>query len=362
MNLSIDIYFSIFVISGCFFSFFVSLAIFIKPRDDRRKFLEGAVFLLASLWMFCAYHRLFLGKREDNLFIVGTILFAFFVPVLYLYIRMLQDTQFSLIKKHFILFVIPLLLLPVFMVTFRFPPGFYELFNIRPLEASLRYSILMGATFAENLYLFVMLFVLNMQFVKIFRTGRDNRYHYLRYFFVLTFFLNLIIGFYFVNYFLELKMIKYSYITGTILLYYFFVIYFIFFAEISTRYEEEKKQPDGDCLKGLDLPGLQARLEALMCEEKLYRSEDLTQRALAEKLRISPQQLSALFGVYIKNNYYSYLNAWRINEAKELLLNAPEMKILEIALHVGFNSQSSFYSAFKGVTGISPREYRKSKV
>ena len=309
--------------------------------------------------MFCAYHRLFLGVQENNFFIAGTIIFAFFASLYYLLGSNLLDPEFYFAKRHSVLFIVPVALFLLFLFAFQYPYCFYSFTGIRPLDEKLRLSLLTGGTFAENLYLFIVLAILNLKYLKAFFRGDARLHKYLRHFFIVTFLLNLIIGFYFVNFFLELNSIRYSYLLGTALLYYFFAVYFIYFSEIASVEEEVKEISAGDSLRGLDGDSLVNQLKNLMTEEKLYRQEGLTQRILADRLDISPQQLSALFGFHMNINYYSYINNFRIAEAKELLINQPRMKILEIALHVGFNSQSSFYNAFKTVSGISPGEFRK---
>ena len=49
---------------------------------------------------------------------------------------------------------------------------------------------------------------------------------------------------------------------------------------------------------------------------------------------------------------------FRVNDAIKALKNEPNKTILAIALDVGFNSNSAFYTAFKKVTGKSPSDYR----
>jgi len=52
----------------------------------------------------------------------------------------------------------------------------------------------------------------------------------------------------------------------------------------------------------------------------------------------------------------------RVAAAKDLLVSAPMQSILSIGMDTGFRSQSSFYAAFKEITGQSPGDYRKARV
>lgn len=111
---------------------------------------------------------------------------------------------------------------------------------------------------------------------------------------------------------------------------------------------------------GTDL--IESRLRYLMEEEKLYVREDLSLHSLSEKLLIPPHQLSGLLNEKYGRNFNTFINSYRIREAKRLLRYNPEKNILEIAFLVGFNSISSFYTFFLRDTGVAPGTYRKKKI
>ena len=56
-----------------------------------------------------------------------------------------------------------------------------------------------------------------------------------------------------------------------------------------------------------------------------------------------------------------FLNKYRIKEAKERLKDPKESQyvVFKIALDVGFNSKSTFNTAFKKFTGMNPSQYRE---
>ena len=56
-----------------------------------------------------------------------------------------------------------------------------------------------------------------------------------------------------------------------------------------------------------------------------------------------------------------YVNGYRIDRAKELLseLDGHSDSVLNIALSVGFNSNSAFYKAFRKAVGQAPARYRR---
>ena len=48
----------------------------------------------------------------------------------------------------------------------------------------------------------------------------------------------------------------------------------------------------------------------------------------------------------------------RINKAKELLVNT-NFSVMEIAVMVGYSSNSTFTRAFHNITGMTPKAYRE---
>ncbi len=88
-----------------------------------------------------------------------------------------------------------------------------------------------------------------------------------------------------------------------------------------------------------------------------YKRE-LTLAELAEVVHVSPNYLSSLFKKEAGINYADYLLQYRIDRAKELLLGTFS-KTYEIAEQTGFANQSYFSRAFKKLTGMGPKEYRR---
>ena len=62
------------------------------------------------------------------------------------------------------------------------------------------------------------------------------------------------------------------------------------------------------------------------------------------------------------NKTFDFVNEFRIKEAMNILKDTSKSKltILEILYEVGFNSKSSFNTAFKKHTGKTPTQHRKS--
>ncbi len=109
-----------------------------------------------------------------------------------------------------------------------------------------------------------------------------------------------------------------------------------------------------------DIDVLLRRISELMEDQKLYRDDSLSLGSLAAILAISPHTLSWVLNNTLGTNFNSFVNRFRVDEAKRLLDESDSMNVLEIAFSVGFNSKSAFNEAFRQFTGTSPRDFRKN--
>ena len=103
-------------------------------------------------------------------------------------------------------------------------------------------------------------------------------------------------------------------------------------------------------------------LNDLMEKEQLYRNSDLKLIDLCNHLSLTTHQVSQMLNDHLKTNFYDFVNKFRIEEVKQLLLNKQyqNFTILGIALEAGFNSNASFYRVFKKEVGLTPKMYIKS--
>lgn len=110
----------------------------------------------------------------------------------------------------------------------------------------------------------------------------------------------------------------------------------------------------------VDVPQILERLDALMSQERLYCDEDLSLAQLAEQLGLSAYQLSEILNKERSTNFATFINQYRVDEARRLLLAEPERSVLSIGYAVGFNSRSRFNAVFKDLTGETPSRFRDS--
>lgn len=103
------------------------------------------------------------------------------------------------------------------------------------------------------------------------------------------------------------------------------------------------------------------RLESLMKNDKIYRDAELTIDKLAQILNTNRSYLSQVINEVSGLSYSTYINNYRIKEAIELLSNSDnDEPIKSIAISIGFNSPSNFFTIFKNKVGMSPSVYREN--
>lgn len=104
------------------------------------------------------------------------------------------------------------------------------------------------------------------------------------------------------------------------------------------------------------------KLLDFMQEKKPYLKEDLTLPDLASQMGVSRNQLSSLINDGIGENFFMFINKYRVEEVKLQLVNPVNKNytIMAIAYDAGFRSKSSFNNIFKKFTNKTPTEYRSS--
>lgn len=106
-----------------------------------------------------------------------------------------------------------------------------------------------------------------------------------------------------------------------------------------------------------------ARLDDLMTNERIFLENELNLAMVSDKLGISIHDTSYLINEVKGDNFYNFINCYRVEEAKRLLDagKLDKFNMLGIAFESGFNSKTTFNTAFKKIVGISPSEYTKKQ-
>jgi AraC-like DNA-binding protein len=102
------------------------------------------------------------------------------------------------------------------------------------------------------------------------------------------------------------------------------------------------------------------RLQRRMAQQRDYLESDLRLNELAERIGTTPQLLSQYLNHMLGLSFFDYINGLRIAEVQTMMctpLHAGRT-LLELAHAAGFNSKSTFNTAFKNSSGMAPSQWR----
>lgn len=102
------------------------------------------------------------------------------------------------------------------------------------------------------------------------------------------------------------------------------------------------------------------RLARALAYMQTAYDENLTLAGIAQVAGVSPAHLCRLFQAHLSASPLQYLNRLRLQQARQLLRSS-DLPLVEVALAVGFGSQSYFQRLFKAVTGVTPAAYRRQR-
>ncbi len=173
--------------------------------------------------------------------------------------------------------------------------------------------------------------------------------------------------------FIPLVLFSFSYIFRTIQFEAFETIFLgglwataIFFSTnvISQRYSNEEtlfKAPTTPVKNksNEEIEEVFTKLTQYIEKNETFKDAKLTLHSLATQLEIKPAKLSVAINSKNETNFHEFINTYRIEAVKTELINTDE-QIIIIAYKNGFNSKSTFNSAFKKMTGMTPSQFRKT--
>lgn len=82
---------------------------------------------------------------------------------------------------------------------------------------------------------------------------------------------------------------------------------------------------------------------------------------LAREFGLNENYMVQIFKKTTNKTISYYINSKRIEKAIEMLEDS-EIKIIDIAFNIGFENYNHFFNCFKKTTGMSPEQYRKTKI
>ncbi|MDR2951377.1 MAG: helix-turn-helix domain-containing protein [Prevotella sp.] len=97
-------------------------------------------------------------------------------------------------------------------------------------------------------------------------------------------------------------------------------------------------------------------------EEKQYQYADVSRDDIAKGLGTDRNFLTYFFHNRMKIEFRVWRTQLRIEEAKELLIKYPDLSISKVGCIVGITDRSNFQKKFRGMVGLSPKNWRKENL
>ncbi len=107
---------------------------------------------------------------------------------------------------------------------------------------------------------------------------------------------------------------------------------------------------------------LKQKLHTVVVVQELYKEEDISLAAIAQKMQISDRRLSELFNRELHTSFHDYINRCRVNAFKEQVKrkDTQHLKLIALAYESGFRSKATFNRIFKKYTGLTPSQYKQT--
>lgn len=134
----------------------------------------------------------------------------------------------------------------------------------------------------------------------------------------------------------------------------FYLIYVISVKKSKFSAREQSKLPDGI------LQLLEKEFTSYITQPKVYRDALVSQQKVAKALQVSPHHISKYLSHHYGETFLNIINSQRIDASQKILEdpNQRALTIQQVCYAVGFNSKSTFNTAFKKITGKTPSQYR----
>jgi AraC-like DNA-binding protein len=123
-------------------------------------------------------------------------------------------------------------------------------------------------------------------------------------------------------------------------------------AEEEEEEEEAKIESEGE---------YRAKLEQWMKTDKPYLNPEFRLNDLRQVLPLNRTYLSQLINDEYGCNFYQFVTNYRIEEAKRLMREQPDLKMQDIAEQCGFSSARTFYRAFDREVEMTPKEWLETQ-
>jgi len=363
-----------------FVSFFLAFFLLTVKTTHRTSNILFAVFLI--LTAIDASEPLFnlMVDGPSNLGMLRSALAFIQIPVFYLYVMSVCYSDFKLAPKHL------LHLLPFVIANLILWPRFYAVdaaskmdFIINrqnSIELKFNHILIHFQIILYFITVFMLLRKAKKLYLENYAGANINSYNWLFQFTVVLTFLYSVALVKNIFKFSDYPFIAEGMKIGGLVFQMFIVCWYLFkalnnpglFRKIDSRLKLvsdiilEEKNNESSAVTNQQFDQERLKLQQYMVEEKPFLNPSLTIQELSHATKIPVRDLSLLINHKLQQHFYDFVNTYRIENAMAILKDRTKSKvtILEILYEVGFNSKSSFNTAFKKHTGSTPTAYRKN--
>ena len=123
-----------------------------------------------------------------------------------------------------------------------------------------------------------------------------------------------------------------------------------------------KEKYAGSSLSVNELGTLKDKLWSYMGKSQCFLDSELNINHLSTELKISSKVLSQVINEGYDCNFFDFVNKFRVETAKSIFENQIDenLTIMEVMYDSGFNSKSSFNTAFKKFTKLTPTQFKNA--
>lgn len=121
----------------------------------------------------------------------------------------------------------------------------------------------------------------------------------------------------------------------------------------ANRKYNSRRLEETECLN------IRQSLEKIMSEHKPFLNQNMTIGDLSELTGVPSHRLSQYFSQSLNQNFYDFINSYRVDEFKRLVrnINTRNLTLSALSEKAGFSSRSTFFRYFKKFEGVTPAEY-----
>lgn len=345
-------------------SLFASL-LMIAKRDKNLsdRILSGWLMLLAIEFFTCAMDFRILGH---SLLSSSLLLFN---PALYIYIRSLVQKNFRL-KWIMLLHLLPYIISEVAAYITRIPLAFENFFqNDTTLHIRLIFAIATIVSWMVYLPLSIIILHKYRMNLRNERSNIDSEQNlnwlmFVSIFYIVYCLIANILGFTFAFTGVAAEALVFYNYSALLVLVYILSFYGLRQKQIESQTEmivepEEITAYKNSILTNEIREDIKKKIFSYFEDEKAYLNSGLNMDVLSSAIDYPKYQITEVLNVDIGKNFFQFVNSYRIEAVKKMLLE-PKLKysIEAIGYECGFNSKSSFYTVFKANTGMTPIAFR----